>query len=153
MQRLREEAYEKGGFVVPLLGNHEIMNLVGDFRYVTEEEIATFGGFEERVKAFQEDGFIGSYLVPLNITAKVGTSVFVHGGIHPYFVKNNNENDSVDQINDLKNQDILKYMKSHHDPHHIFGSHGPTWYRGYALEDEDVICDILDNALNHMKVS
>ncbi|CAO3642934.1 unnamed protein product [Cunninghamella echinulata] len=148
MQRLRKEAEEKGSLVVPLLGNHEIMNLGSDFRYVTEEEIATFGGWDARVKAFQPDGFIGSYLVPLNITTKVGRSVFCHGGIHPAFAQL-----GLDQINDFKHQDILKYMEKHgrYDPHHVFGGHGPTWYRGYALDDEPDICEVADTALRFLK--
>lgn len=34
--RLRKEALLEGGLVIPLLGNHEIMNLQDDLRYVTE---------------------------------------------------------------------------------------------------------------------
>ncbi|KAI8082958.1 Metallo-dependent phosphatase-like protein [Halteromyces radiatus] len=146
IQQLREEAPEQGGLVIPLLGNHEIMNLVGDWRYVTQKEMATFGGQQQRIQAFQPDGFLGSYLTQLNLTTKVGGNVFCHGGIHPDFAKW-----GPDLINDYTHQDILDYMHSHHDPHHLFGANGPTWYRGYALEDEPEICTLLDQALDHME--
>jgi hypothetical protein len=148
IQRLRSEAPEHGGLVIPLLGNHEIMNLAGDWRYVSKKEMATFGGHSKRVEAFQPDGFIGEYLVQLNMTTKVGGTVFCHGGINPDFAKK-----GVDQINDNVRQDLLHYMASGADPHGIFGGHGPTWYRGYALDDEPGICAVADKALAYMKVS
>jgi Calcineurin-like phosphoesterase len=40
--RLEGEARKAGGFVHPLLGNHEVMNMMGDLRYTTPEEIAAF---------------------------------------------------------------------------------------------------------------
>ncbi len=37
LHRLGCEAREAGGDVVRLLGNHEVMNMLGDFRYVTTQ--------------------------------------------------------------------------------------------------------------------
>lgn len=45
--RLEAEAEAAGGAVHQLLGNHEIMNLVGDLRYVAAEEFAAFAGEED----------------------------------------------------------------------------------------------------------
>jgi Calcineurin-like phosphoesterase len=39
---LEDEAARAGGQVVSLLGNHEMMNLIGDLRYVTQDIYATF---------------------------------------------------------------------------------------------------------------
>ncbi|KAF7722758.1 hypothetical protein EC973_002712 [Apophysomyces ossiformis] len=144
IQRLRDEAEEAGGKVIPLLGNHEIMNLKGDWRYVNSEEVETFGGLQERIKAFRPDGFIGSYLMPLNMTTKVGRTVFLHGGIHPDFAVH-----GLDWINDQTHASLPKYIASggQEDPHGIFGGSGPTWYRGYALDDEMTVCPLLDKAL------
>ena len=41
---LEEQAPRTGGRVVVLLGNHEVMNLMGDLRYVTPEIYASFAG-------------------------------------------------------------------------------------------------------------
>ncbi len=41
---LEEQAPRTGGRVVVLLGNHEVMNLLGDLRYVTPEIYASFAG-------------------------------------------------------------------------------------------------------------
>jgi hypothetical protein len=42
LMALEKEAPKAGGRVVSLLGNHEMMNLMGDLRYVTAENYASF---------------------------------------------------------------------------------------------------------------
>ena len=44
LQQLQKEARHAGGRVVVVLGNHEAMNLLGDFRYTTPGEYAAFAG-------------------------------------------------------------------------------------------------------------
>ncbi|MDH3620700.1 MAG: metallophosphoesterase [Gammaproteobacteria bacterium] len=56
MMRLEGEAERAGGRVHQLLGNHEVMNLIGDLRYVADEEFAAFEDIEsedEREAWFQ----------------------------------------------------------------------------------------------------
>jgi hypothetical protein len=47
LMRLEGEAKAAGGAVHVLLGNHEIMNIVGDLRYVSPAEYAAFAGSED----------------------------------------------------------------------------------------------------------
>jgi len=42
MMRLEHEAQRAGGRVHQLMGNHEVMNLIGDLRYVADAEYAAF---------------------------------------------------------------------------------------------------------------
>ncbi len=42
MMALEKEAPKAGGRVVSLLGNHEMMNIMGDLRYVTDRELCQF---------------------------------------------------------------------------------------------------------------
>ncbi|KAL8276307.1 hypothetical protein RQP46_011273 [Phenoliferia psychrophenolica] len=71
MDSLRAQATKAGGAVVSLLGNHEIMNALGDWRYVTKEDIATFGGPAPRRLAIGE-GWIGqTWRSNYSITARV----------------------------------------------------------------------------------
>ncbi len=53
---LEKEAPKTGGRVICLLGNHEVMNLMGDLRYVTAENYASFADSksEERRKSAYE---------------------------------------------------------------------------------------------------
>jgi Calcineurin-like phosphoesterase len=57
MISLEDEASKAGGQVVSLLGNHEMMNLMGDLRYVTPETYASFStpASEARRKAAYEE--------------------------------------------------------------------------------------------------
>jgi hypothetical protein len=57
MMALEKEAPQAGGRVVSLLGNHEVMNIMGDLRYVAPENYASFadGKSEERQKAAYEE--------------------------------------------------------------------------------------------------
>ncbi|KAL6302428.1 Metallo-dependent phosphatase [Sparassis latifolia] len=50
MERLRDEAHAAGGTVLSHLGNHEWMNVIGDWRYVYPSEITTFGSVAARQK-------------------------------------------------------------------------------------------------------
>jgi hypothetical protein len=57
MMSLEKEAPQSGGRVVSLLGNHEIMNVMGDLRYVTPENYASFADSsseDRRRAAYQE---------------------------------------------------------------------------------------------------
>src|SRR5215469_10729313 len=42
--RLEKQAGEAGGYVHALIGNHEAMNVYGDFRYTSAGEFAAFRG-------------------------------------------------------------------------------------------------------------
>jgi 3',5'-cyclic AMP phosphodiesterase CpdA len=56
LMRLEGEARAAGGSVHVVLGNHEVMNIVGDLRYVSPGEYAAFAGREDdalRAAAFE----------------------------------------------------------------------------------------------------
>jgi hypothetical protein len=57
LMALEKEAPKDGGKVVSLLGNHEMMNIMGDLRYVTPENYASFAdaNSEERRKLAYKD--------------------------------------------------------------------------------------------------
>ena len=56
LMRLEGEAAAAGGKVHVLIGNHEVMNLVGDLRYVSKAEYAVFS--EDELAAERERGFV-----------------------------------------------------------------------------------------------
>jgi hypothetical protein len=135
--QLQAEAEAAGGRVVALNGNHEIMNLTGDLRYVDPRDTAKFGGAADREQAFSAQGIQGQRLRELGIVAIVGDTVFCHGGITPQYARM-----GIDQMNALSHAVVAGEV-----PVTALGPESPIWYRGYVREPEAQICPILDSAL------
>lgn len=148
MIRLRKQAKEAGGLVVPLLGNHEVMNMQHDFRYVTEGDVATFGGWEKRNYEWSKDGWIGKYLRELGVAALVNDTCFFHGGASVKWAK-----DTVDGINEASKKALDTLPPDQLRKVGLFGPTGPLWYRGYAQDDEAVVCPLLDEALEYLNAT
>lgn len=61
LMRLQGEAEAAGGAVHVLLGNHETMNLVGNFRYVSQEGYSAFSGDAADLRQKTWTAFIGEF--------------------------------------------------------------------------------------------
>ncbi len=81
LRSLQRGAKRAGGEVVVLLGNHEIMSMHGDWRYVSPEAIAGFGGAAARRVALSAASDDGRWLRSLPAIVRIDGNVFVHGGI------------------------------------------------------------------------
>lgn len=70
LMRLESEAPGSGGMVHLTLGNHEVMNLVGDLRYVSKDEFAAFSDEEsasqreEWFQRYRDSGVLGGIIAP-----------------------------------------------------------------------------------------
>lgn len=87
MDKLHNEAKKTMGAVYSLLGNHEIMNVMGDFTYVSPKGMAGMGGKINRYNKFRPGGIIAKKLAKRNVIMKIGSWVFVHGGILPKYAR------------------------------------------------------------------
>jgi calcineurin-like phosphoesterase family protein len=132
--RLQSEAEAAGGRVHVVLGNHEVMNLTGDLRYVSREEYAAFAGEETQAerqqafatmreagrtvaednyppgyfahrRAFAADGRYGSWLLSLPAVVIVNDSAFAHGGFPDWM----NEY-TLDDINNQVSDDLSRLL-------------------------------------------
>ncbi len=100
---LADKAKAAGGAVIPLDGNHEVMNVQGDFRYVTHDGFSAFAHFTPagppppalqvfpelargRAFVFLPGGRFARLLAKRNVIQIVGDTVFVHGGVLPAHV-------------------------------------------------------------------
>lgn len=118
MMRLQQEAAAAGGAVHVLLGNHEVMNLTGDLRYVSDGDYAQFGseargglppGFFERRAALAPDGYYGRWLLGLPAALVVNDTLFVHGGVSAML-----EGMSLEQINTAAMRDVRRVAEGWH---------------------------------------
>jgi hypothetical protein len=132
--RLEQEASAAGGKVHFLLGNHELMIMRGDLRYVNEryaEGIARRSRFKYD-ELFGPETELGRWLRSKNTILRLGGTLFVHGGLLPEFLQDNTD---IGDINQLvrKGQD-LSSMKLYFDTSakRLYGMFGPFWYRGYT---------------------
>ncbi len=137
LQRLEAEAKAAGGAAVLLIGNHEAMNLQGDWRYVNPVEMGQFGGEAGRRQAYSADGAVGRWLLEHPPIASLDGTVYLHGGISQRFAPQ-----GVDGLN-AATAAALRGA----GPADVLGPEGPLWYRGYLLADESVACAELETAL------
>ncbi|MEC7987686.1 MAG: metallophosphoesterase [Myxococcota bacterium] len=140
IKRLQLEASEAGGKLISLIGNHEAMNVMGDWRYVSKGDIQSFGGLENRKQAFVAGGDWREWILDQKITAIVDDTVFVHGGISEQYAQL-----GVEGINNQAIDALTKGIKAP-----ILSSEGPLWYRAYLQAPESIACDELDRALKSL---
>lgn len=144
--KLEAEAKAAGGRVVPLLGNHELMNAEGDFRYVTQGSNPPFAEFDKsagdaagRRKAFAPGGAYAKILSTRNVVAIAGDSVFVHGGVLPAHVR-----DGLERAN----SDARAWLAgTGPKPGFLSGDDGLVWTRAYSSEDAVPACAKASEAL------
>ena len=81
---LNRQARLKNGRVISLIGNHELMNLIGDFRYASSAHIGGMGGYQRRRELFRPGGPLAKKMACHSLgIIKIGSWVFVHGGLLP----------------------------------------------------------------------
>ncbi|RKP08961.1 Metallo-dependent phosphatase-like protein, partial [Thamnocephalis sphaerospora] len=146
---LVKSANKVGGRVIQILGNHEVMNLAGNLRYVRESE-KEFSSELDRAKAFDLLGRFGKRLSNLPVVYRVGDTVFAHGGITPEWAESN-----MYQTNQYAKTQLKKYVADKKQNQRvmapaILGNEGPLWYRGYVYDPEEAACAILQRALDAM---
>jgi hypothetical protein len=118
--RLDDEARKVGGRLLGTLGNHELMNVDKDFRYVSPQEFLEWVppnertskytkdgyplGYYHRLKAFQRGGNISKlYADRKKSIIIIGSYVFVHGGLSIELM----EKYKIAEINDVVTRWLL----------------------------------------------
>jgi hypothetical protein len=143
LERLSAEAKAAGGALHALNGNHEVMNVQGDFRYVTEDGFRDFGKersghaheraiqrlppeAQGRAAAFLPGGDEARRLAQRPVVLQVGPNVFVHGGVLEEHV-----NYGLGRIN----REVQQWMLapgSAPAPAVVANDRGPIWLRLYS---------------------
>ena len=129
MEDLEIKAHKKGGKVLSLLGNHEIMNLQGDLRFVNQNDLLIAGGVEKRLELFKPGGKISNRLSKRPLIYKYKEYIFCHGGLTLSMLKNN----SIEEMN-LKTKNWL--LGRSECPSFLQSDDSPVWSRKFALNGE-----------------
>lgn len=136
LYKLEQEAEQAGGKIHFLLGNHELMNLTGNYRYVRRKyrhnADSLHVAYEQWYGPTTE---LGRWLRTKNVIECIGSTLFVHGGISPQVLA---QHLSLEQLNHLTRQGI-----DAPDRQALRGAAklisqsdlSPDWYRGIALAE------------------
>ncbi len=144
---LEEKAKVAGGYVHFILGNHEIMNMNGDLRYVQKKYIGNAYLLGERyVDLYGEDSELGRWLRTKNIVEKIGNMLYVHGGISAPM---NKLKIPVTEINEVARPFYAdsSFQYENRKQEVINGDDGPFWYRGYYQGNKMASREQIDSSL------
>jgi len=139
---LEEKAKAAGGYVHYILGNHEIMNMSNDLRYVQQRYLrhATLMN-TSYMQLFGPDAEIGRWLATKNVTERIGDMLFMHAGISQYI---NMMNIQLKELNDLVrpyySDTTYQYKDKRLDI--LYSDFGPFWYRGYYTGQKATMAQI-----------
>ncbi len=133
---LEQQAKKAGGDIHLTLGNHEVMVLNGDLRYLHPKYIETAKKLDIPFeKLFTKDSIIGNWLRSKPVLVKVNDMLFAHGGFHPSLAI---EKRSIVEINSVFKDSLVKSELD--KPRegwakYLHKTNGPIWYRGYFAAD------------------
>ena len=159
---LSPQARAAGGALHVLNGNHEAMNVAGDFRFVTPKSYADFAEIAPkpelapivrrfpaerrgRAAAFLPGGPFAVRLAEHDAVIVVGDTVFTHGGVLPQHVSY-----GIERINTELRRWMLGQIAT--APPMVTGQESPIWSREYSFgEPRPAVCEMLDKALRQLR--
>jgi hypothetical protein len=139
---LNDIARSKGGLFISLIGNHELMNVMGNFSYVADNS-----SFNLREEYFKPNGTLSDILSKRPIVVKIGPLIFCHAGIKKEHITIMDKyNKPLSYINDIWKQ-YIKTNKIKIEDKEIFdklllSQNGILWTRSF--DDDNEIDSILE---------
>lgn len=137
--KLEQQASLVGGKVHFILGNHEIMNFHGDYRYNRSKYIKVaqkISGEEDRATAlkylYSGHTELGKWMATKNVIEKIGNYTFVHAGLSPELL---DYKLSLEEINN-RVRSRFHYENTIKDTvtDFLYSARGPFWFRGLVLD-------------------
>jgi hypothetical protein len=149
---LEEKAKAAGGYVHYILGNHEIMNMNGDLRYLhpkyVEASVLLQEGF---TSLYGENSELGRWLRTKNVMEKIGDVLFMHAGISAAV---NRQDLSTVKLNKLVRPFYADSLFDFKNPvvDTLYSDLGPFWYRGYYKANPSSETNTVDSTLRLYRV-
>lgn len=153
LYHLERQALEAGGKLHLLLGNHEVMVLNGDLRYLNNKYQYTAALLDRRYQSlFTEETILGNWLRSKNVLVKVNDSLFTHAGFHPDLVSANLSLSVINRI--FKEHLVESELESPRVgmAEYLYKKSGPIWFRGYFKDDKATL-DQVHSLLEHFDVN
>lgn len=149
---LEDKAKAAGGYVHYVLGNHEIMNMNGDLRYLHGKYQQSADALGERyINLLGQNSELGRWLRTKNVVEKVGDILFCHAGISQPV---NALDIATTKINKLVRpyyaDSTYKYNSAQTEI--LYSDMGPFWYRGYYYGNARASSAQVDSTLSLYKV-
>lgn len=137
--RLEQEAGRAGGAVHFVLGNHELMVLRGDLRYVHPRYLKGIAGATrlEYDDLFGPETELGRWLRAKPAVLRLGSALFVHGGIAPAYAGARIPTETINEQARRGLDYSSVALRFDDSTRQLYGSTGPFWYRGYLYGIED----------------
>jgi len=137
--KLQLESYTAGGGFHPVIGNHEIMNILGIFDYVSPMGLQHFNNksreknIEARKKYFEIGSDFCKYLAcGWNPIIKIGNCIFCHGGINEIIAKKY----SIDEINHIMRDTLYgnsKHLNKNYFNELFLNEQSILWNRTFSV--------------------
>lgn len=144
---MHTKAKEKGGAVYSLLGNHELMNVQGNFSYVSYENFYNFKYHNEgqlyegpvgRKKLFSVGGpYAKKIACQRKSVMIIGSTMFVHAGVLPVLARkldgyNLDLDTKMQHLNAIVRKWLLNKMFDVKNQQILIGDESPFWTRVYG---------------------
>ena len=158
LYNINERAKKKGGKVINLLGNHELMNVEGDFRFQSKNDIKSVIAlsnlynnninyqYDLRKLLFKPGGDIARFMACTRQSAVIiGSNLFVHAGIVPDLAKKY----KIHDINTIIRKWLLNIINIENDKRNIGSvkdilrniNQSPFWVRIFGMIPKDIDID------------
>lgn len=145
---LEEKAKKEHGYVHLVLGNHEIMTMSKDLRYLGPKEAAIASTYQVSYADMYHptNSLLGSWLTSKPAVLKIDNVIFAHGGIIDLNTKSITDfNVDVNRYLQepvfidimAETPDTLSYSRELWNQRYSFfySPYSPFWYRGYVQSD------------------
>jgi len=159
LYKLEQEAKLKNGQVHFVLGNHDVMNLQLNLKYVQSKYLELAKIISEpktnqkiAYKNLMSDANeLVKWIKSKNTIEKIGDNLILHGGISEDMIDTGL---SIEEINEHVRNNIRenfdKKSKNNEYVNLIFGRMGPLWYRGLVKDYKQHYTKLDSNSLEHI---
>jgi hypothetical protein len=130
------QARRQGGKVHMMLGNHEVMVMLNDTRYLSRKyEVFSNYFMHDYANCYDTVSVLGRWLRSRNTIITINDLLFSHAGISPVVLEAGVPLTKINMVlHDFLNNDRYKPSKDADLMNLVLNEQGPLWYRGYMME-------------------